>query len=314
MQPYHPTQSVTFTYQSIEPTIKHFTNQYSPITRSQIIDDLCFRTLLIISEGESYYFIHKSFQDYFAARHIFSNLKSKEKDDIVIKNIEKVLEILIPFDIGIFLKHFLEEKDTFISDKTLVANNLIKVYHYFIGNDFHSVIIRQQSSHYLTLLKSNDAVQFLIQAYQAEPNKVVQRGIMVGLSLYHNRSDVLEQYINLIRTDPEVASINIGYHLVYYGDQMQELGFYDQSEDRCDKTVKALFRHLKDERYRNGWSLDLLTLSTLLETRGDTVLSSKSWEPAFINELLSRDHRITDIIFNQELMRLKQILKGAKAK
>src|SRR5205807_3374305 len=139
-QPYHPIQSVTFTYQSIEPTVKHFTNHYSPITRSQILDDLCFRTLLIISEGENYYFIHKSFQDYFAARYIFNNLKNKEKDDIAINNIEEVLQILIPFDIGIFLKHFLEEKDTFISDKNLVANNLIKAYQYFSGNDFHSVI------------------------------------------------------------------------------------------------------------------------------------------------------------------------------
>jgi hypothetical protein len=71
-------------------------------------------------------------------------------------------------------------------------------------------ILLADASHYLTSLGTPRAIQFLEQTYNQEPNNWVQRGIMVGLALYCNKTDILEQYITMIRNDPEVASINLG--------------------------------------------------------------------------------------------------------
>src|SRR6266567_1708836 len=69
---------------------------------------------------------------------------------------------------------------------------------------------------------------------------------------------------------PWRSAFNIGYHLVYYGDQALEDGYYDRGGQRCEGTPRSIFRRLKSERYRVGWALDLLTLQqSLREKRYD---------------------------------------------
>ena len=48
---------------------------YGGMSSAQLLDDLCFRTLLSASEGASYAFIHKSFQEYFIARYVFECMR-----------------------------------------------------------------------------------------------------------------------------------------------------------------------------------------------------------------------------------------------
>jgi hypothetical protein len=107
----------------------------------------------------------------------------------------------------------LEAKDVPPSEKDVIVDNLLKVYQNLKEDDLRSVTIRQHASHYLTLLKTKQAIQFLEKAWMQEPNKWIQRGMMVGLALYCERPDILEQYIQIIRDDNEAASINLGYHL-----------------------------------------------------------------------------------------------------
>jgi hypothetical protein len=303
-------QSETFTLSDLASIVKTIAPHYA-VTAQQLLDDLCFRTLLAVSEGEQYYFLHKSFHEYYVARYIYNRLHNREQHADTVVAIGSVLQEVLPFEVVSFLKEMLDSKEVSPNEKSLLVTNLISVYRSNGGNDLRSATIRQQASHYLARLGTPRAIQFLEQQYEQEPNKWVQRGMMVGLALYCDKAGVLEQYIKLLREDPEAASINIGYHLVYYGDQAQELGYDDQGGERCDGTVRALFRRLSSERYKNGWALDILTLSTLLEQRGRELLASHAQQLPLLREFLTRDHQKLGETFRQEKEHLEKILQGA---
>jgi hypothetical protein len=122
---------------------------------------------------------------------------------------------------------------------------------------------------------------------------------------------MLDQYIQIVREDSEAASINIGYHLVYYGDMPQphaSTSYASYQVERCEKTVKALFRHLQDDRYRNGWSLDLLTLSTLIRMKGISILQASSWYLPFLRTFLHQDLQGLGELFLQEKSAMQHLL------
>ncbi|GHO83966.1 hypothetical protein KSZ_19720 [Dictyobacter formicarum] len=70
---------------------------------------------------------------------------------------------------------------------------------------------------------------------------------MVGLALYCGQLEVLDQYIQFIHDNPEAASINLGYHLVYYGDQSQELGYYEPAIKDEERTITEQVERLPQE-------------------------------------------------------------------
>ncbi|MBV9691550.1 MAG: NACHT domain-containing protein [Ktedonobacteraceae bacterium] len=309
--PYRLNQNETFTYNDLSSAVQNIASRYLPITEAQLLDDLCFRTLLAVSEGESYYFLHKSFHEYYVAKYIYNRLRIKEHSADATTNIGLVLQEVLPFEIVGFLKELLDSREIPLNEKGLIVENLIRVYQNNMEDELRAATIRQQASHYLACLGTARAIQFLEQNYEREANKWVQRGMMVGLALYCDKPNVLEQYIKMVREDPEAASINLGYHLVYYGDQAQELGYYDQGGERCDGTIKSLFRRLGNEKHKNGWTLDLLTLSSLLEQRGMVILDSYKQQHSLLREFLAKDYQELDNTFQREKGHLRKILQGA---
>ena len=165
-----------------------------------------------------------------------------------------------------------------------------------------SLIIREHTCYYLSRLETENAVHFLEQAMEKEPNKWVQRAIMVGLGIFSGRDDVLEKYISILHKDHEAASINIGYNLAYYGDQPLEKGYYDLGGTKCDGIVRAIFRHLKREKFKAILALDLLTLRTLLqdERRGTSILYANDEYIPFLKDFLKKDFEDIPEVFNRE--------------
>ncbi|HZS79076.1 MAG TPA: hypothetical protein VFA41_20870 [Ktedonobacteraceae bacterium] len=262
---------------------------------------------MITNEGDAYHFIHKSFHEYLVAKHIFEQMRHKENAK---EEVAKVLQFFLPVEIVTFLKDMLNGKDFSRHEQALTVDTLIKVYQLHDRNDHRSATIRQNACSYLSYLGTQKASQFLEKTYRQEPNKWVQRGMMLGLALSCYRQDILEEYIEMLRNDPEAASINIGYHLAYYGDQAPSEGFRDRGGERCEATVRSIFRHLHSERYRNGWVLDLLTLRTLLEQRGVIAFSSNEQHLPFLAEFLNRNHLEQSNIFQEERQLLFTALKG----
>ena len=306
----HSPGTSTFTQQMLNAVVQHIAVRYAPLTTAQLLDDLCFRTLLVVSEGENYTFLHQSFQEYYVARYVFDRMRFVSEQPGTLEAIEQVLQASLPFDVAIFLKEMLSATDISPYEKELVATNLIAVYQRNRAGNSVQITIRQQASHYLTSLGTPRAIAFLEQICNEEHNKWVQRGIMVGLALYCGRRDMLDRYILLLRNDPEMASINLGYHLIYYGDHAYNTDYHVAVIDRCERTVAALFRHLGDERYKNGWALDILTLTTLIEQVGMSLFTAQPWHMSFLAGFLSREHPEQCDIFQQEKERLKHLLEG----
>ncbi len=243
-------------------------------------------------------------------------MRCREQHIQDLEAIEQALRASLPFDIATYLKKMLKESS--VHEKAIIASNLINVYQRNQVQAQEPTTIRQQATYYLSTLGTEPAIHFLEQIYQEEPNKWVQRGIMIGLALYSERAEMLEQYMRIIHEDREAATINIRYHLIYYGDQTGDLaGNIDATEIPeqtigCpEKTVAALFRHLQNAQYKNGWSLDLFTLSVLLERQGLSILHTNTWYLQFIKAFLEKDHPEHGEILLQEKGRLRQIIEGA---
>jgi hypothetical protein len=203
-------------------------------------------------------------------------------------------------------------KESSSHEKAMIATNLIMVYQRNRNKAHEPTTRRQQATYYLSNLRTEPAIRFLEQVCDEEPNKWVQRGVMLGLALYSGKAEMLERYIRIIRKDREAASINIRYHLIYYGDQVGDIDSFDTSEQTItcsEKTVAALFRHLQNARYKNGWALDVLTLSALLELQGLSIMYTHTWYMPFLKAFLDQDHRDQTLV--QEKVLLKQFLEGA---
>ena len=152
---YRLSQNDTFTQSELSLFIDDVAVRYPHLTEAQLLDDLCFRTFLAVSEGERYYFLHKTFQEYYVAKYIYERMASRRQH---IDTIGQVLQTFLPFEITTFLKQMLEAKDVPIAEKDVIVDNLLKVYQNFKEDDLRSVTIRQHASHYLALLKTKQAI------------------------------------------------------------------------------------------------------------------------------------------------------------
>lgn len=65
--PYGLYQNITFTQQDLVLLLERVTTRYQHIPFIQLIDDICFHTFLVSRDEDTYYFIHKSFQEYYVA-------------------------------------------------------------------------------------------------------------------------------------------------------------------------------------------------------------------------------------------------------
>ncbi len=307
--PYKYHEHVVFSYQDIAFITEQAASRYQPLSPLQLLDDLCLRTFLVISRGESYTFIHKSFHEYYVAKYIFECLRRKDQR---VDLAARALQAFLPFEIVTFLKEMLAARTVSHRDRGNIVEMLIAAYQQSSASDGDSTNIRQHASYYLAFLGTQRAVSFLEQTYELEVNKWVQRGMMVGLALFCERADILERYITMIKTDAEAASINVGYHLVYYGDQPLEVGYYDQGGERCEGALASIFRRLKRERYKTEWVLDLVTLSSLLERRGFSILSSHEKDLHFLEDFLQKDNHTHSQLLYQEKQHLAEVLQGVR--
>ena len=307
--PYKYHEHVVFSYQDIAYVIEQSESRYQPLLPLQLLDDLCLRTFLVVSREESYTFIHKSFHEYYVAKYIFECLRRKDQR---IDLATRALQAFLPFEIVTFLKEMFAAKTVSDRDRDIIVETLIAAYEQSSASDGGSTNIRQHASYYLAFLRTQRAVSFLEQSYEQEPNKWVQRGMMVGLALFCERENVLERYITMIKTDAEASSINVGYHLVYYGDQPQDGGYYDQGGERCEGTLTSIFRRLRRERYKTEWVLDLVTLCSLIERRGFSILSSHEKDFRFLEDFLQKDNHTHSQLLYQEKQHLAEVLQGVR--
>lgn len=248
---------------------------------AEVVEDICSQSCLGTS-GETYHFTHRSFHEYFVARHVIRSIQADR---------ERALDALnqgLPVEIATFLKDMLQLATLEPARVEIITKNLTEVYKGALGKDSREALItREQAGYYLSRLKTDRVARFLEAAIRDEPDKWVRRGMIIGLVYKFQRCDVLEAYIENLYTDREADSINLGYHLEYYGDQPPDGDHKYNSYPRCDRTVRALMRHLETpEEHRIGWALDILTLRRFLCEAGRerSILSDENVQ--FLREFL----------------------------
>ena len=291
-----PNFSVSISRNDLDKVLKDFLEQ--PLGNSYIqwppfdlVDDIIQHSFLVPSKNsEEFYFSHKSFQEFYAAKHVFYVLKTNPP------TVEQVLGEHLPVEIAGFLKEMLKSDKLKPREMNLIGENLEKTY----SNNIQStnILLREQACYYLASLGTPKSIKFLEKIYTNEPDKFVQRGILVGLSIQCKRQDIMDKYIRVLRQDHDADLINLGYHLIYYGDSPFENDYVDKGRPKCDGTIRAIVRHLRDVDYICGWVLDLFTLRRLIETRGKEILTGH--DLLFVQNFLLENQNYQNTSFLQE--------------
>lgn len=282
----------------------------------RIVDDISFHALLTRGRykntednlsSDNYYFIHYSFQEYYTALCIFEKMKSEYEST------KEAIRRLIPFEIAKFLKDMLDNNSS-KNDKERIMNNLQKVYQNCGGVEKLNLILRQHASYYLAFLKTKDATNFLLEGYDNEKNKWVQRSMMVGLAIFCNRSDIMEKYIRMLYENEETSKTNLIFHLVYYGDLPLEKMFEIKEVEVKDfsRTIRAIIEHLKNNKYKNSWVLDLFTLRDLIRfIRGKEVFLNNDKYRETLKNFVQKERKLqNNELLLTEIEVMKDALKG----
>jgi len=254
----------------IEKILLPFIQNYPALSLNDLCDDICLGSFLIYQYNNRYSFIHKSFFEYYVAKHIFSSFK------IDGDNTSKSLRYSTPDDVARFIKGFINGSSN--SDRSLfkIEENLKDAYFANGTNNISDQIIREHASYYLSCLNTPSVITFLKSHYQKEPDKLPQRGMIVGLIVNCHCSEMVTEYLNILEHDPYAAKINLTYTMAYYGDMPLESIYNSIKEYECTNAIQSLIKHLLDEKYILHWAIDLFTLRCIVIHYGISALKADS--------------------------------------
>ena len=267
-------------------------------------DDIIFRTLLRLRDSDTLAtngaisFQHKSFQEFFVARRIYSRMLRGSIDDLV----ETFGRLFSP-EVSEFLKEFLVEVN---GSPKLQQSSYERLSAAFAsattegGPHDRIRIARQQLGYYLGNVRYARAHQWLKDALASESDPWVRRGIAVGLA-FGGDLDALDEYVDALRSeldgdDRRENAVNLGFHLTFFGDQPVDVKSpeTDQGGESCAKTVEGLVYQLGTETDRPSWRLNLYTLWYLVtqarvelrESAGQRLRDLGGTAPELVQQLL----------------------------
>jgi hypothetical protein len=254
----------------------------------EILSDVCYRTFLG-NEGENFHFLHRSFQEFYIAKFIYRSIT------LSVSDAERALKEFLPVEIASFLKDMVNASNEVLVEQ--ITDNLIQVYRSQKNEDSpDSVTAREHACYYLGRLKSKRIESFLEESIPNEKREWIRRGMIIDLIYTYKQRRKLSEYLKELKNNPIVDSVNRGYHLEYYGDQAPEGDHTDKGGAKCDRTVRAIVRHIKNPiRHEVGWALDIYTLRRLIETRTklmDIRNIIPANEAAVLKEFLNKAHAL----------------------
>ncbi|MFF7977147.1 trypsin-like peptidase domain-containing protein [Streptomyces sp. NPDC007905] len=248
-----------------------------------IVEDLAFRSLLSV-ESEQFdsleptivRFAHKSFQEYFVARHLFTCMSTDARATTI------AFRKLISAEVSEFVKEYLER----VNRNSRVLSRVCDVcFESFLDNSADTCgvdaddiararVARQQLAYYLGNLRSRRITKFLEEKLAQESDLWIQRGIILGLA-FGGTMQPLKNYVDRLR-DNRISGrnlaeneVNIGYTLTFFGDQATDefRPEVDQGLNDCERTVRRLIYLVGTETDRECWRLNLFTLVELWHHR-----------------------------------------------
>jgi hypothetical protein len=273
---------------------------YASHSLEALLEDIVQYTFLYSIPGtDHYFFSHETFQEFYAAKYVFRSLLLGSEPA------QNVLRQHLPVEIAGLLKELLRAKSLSEKERNKIESHLESAYH--AGSGAEGQLLREQACYYLACLGNDHSIKFLEEIIATEPDLFVQRGILIGLGILCKRQDMIDRYLSSLHANTDADSINIGYHLIYYGDSPFEENYVDNGQKKCAGTIRAILRHLESEQYSYGWSLDMLTLRRLIETRGADVLEQEQLNK--VRKFLEAQSRQGQPSFRLEYRLLQNTLK-----
>jgi len=237
-------------------------------TLSNLVEEAVAHTFLVRSDRSDlkYWFVHKSFLEFYVALDIIELLSNSESGLTVL---ERHLARPLPDPIIYFIREMLTAATLAGSQQSVISRNFERLIEESRDDRLRDVAVRQHAGNLLALVADARAVDYLEAKLGTEPNQFVRRGMIVGLAMHQGRRDVLDAYVQQLEHDPEAVAIQLGYSRVYHGDQVFKGEWRDDGTPSVDSTVAAQVDRILStrnrERNRNIWPLTFFTLRKFLE-------------------------------------------------
>jgi len=259
-------------------------NRFPGKNLNDVKNDITHRSLLVINNEGHYFFTHNNFRYYYIAKFAFECFK-KDSDKT-----REILEISTPMETATFLRKMLKCKNLAQSEKEAIVSNLIFAYESSMGNMESQEIIREHSSYYLTCIGTKSAIDYVENVIANETSGFVKRGIFIGLATNCDKQEKLDEYIDILFSSPQEAEINLSYEMAYYGDKPL-IKIHEKNENSdINHTLSALITHLRSEKQKNHWALDLFTLTWIIKKGGGKIIFENNEFLSYLQIFLKKSY------------------------
>jgi len=268
-------ENIQFSISELRKLIANENMEFGEHSLDDILSDLLFRSILRLKVASSIgispfaiSFVHKSYQEFFVAKHLFASLSGGSSESY------SGFERFISQEVAQFLKEYLKTISDDLRMLGIITNNCIEAIRLSLSgnpNLKQPRLVRYQLAYYLGHINSDRSIEFLESLVQEEEDELVKRSTIIGLA-FGGQPKLLEDYILALREeeDPKVRNgVNIGAQLSYFGDQpLNPLApEIDQGLPSCRNTVSKLIYQLRTAINKNSWQLDLYTILYLWKHR-----------------------------------------------
>lgn len=233
-----------------------YPNEQARASAHKFIEALGKHSGLLLSQGNSFQWIHPTFREFLVARKL-----GRDIENGIHKNLGRYFW---PYEISVFLREALEEVDA-----VPIMNIVQSGDSNFIAK-FQAVVLIGQ----LRIEQGKEILKGL--ASQPDLDYRLVREVYISLATL-GEEDAAFKYVELCKHEPEHAKRNREYTLYY---------FYD-----TDEATKSLIRHLHDENYQNRKIHDIYTLGQVGDVQAlphlAEIARDPDTDPRIVNESIT---------------------------
>jgi hypothetical protein len=270
------------------------------------------RSFLVPADIPAHYrFVHKSFFEYFTARHIASRLGTEETG---LDELKSLLSPVIPDEINSFLRSLLQRNCRHESKRRINEAKLLETFGHCPDQSDRDTMIRQQAMNLLPIVWSRSDTTRLLALLAADPSPLVRRGGAVRLALEDISLTPLESFVREMR-DPDSPEwkVHLGYNRIYYGDQLNRVdGWLDDGTPDCDGFFLASLSQLHRETHRVMWPMAVTTIRLLLRDphrSARDLLRNNAQTAAAVSAIGNRARPEAGAVFEEERRELAEFLQ-----
>jgi hypothetical protein len=276
-----------------------------------LVTEIEERTFLIVGErGDTYRFVHKSFFEYFVARHVCSTLAQHDADAA---KLVELLSFPLPDEVIDFLRELLlwaRAREDERHRRRSIERSLVQVLRIDDVTD-RTLMSRQQAANLLPIVATEDTRRDLRRTTASDAHPFLRRALAVGEALHHADSSLVDDFVRSLDQDSDARAFHMGYNRIYYGDQpLSQSTFVDDGSTACVRFFRACVRHLRLERYRPIRAMACASVRLMLQdpARRTHLLSQEADNLRLLREACGRPDPALGEVYERERRVLAELI------